>query len=103
MLYPQGHLTKMISTDKELKQGCISAQLLFNIYINDMAQFLYNSDFHPPWLADRHISLLLYADDAVLLSRTPDGLKRTLGALSQYCAQNILEINYSKTKTNGIC
>ena len=53
---------------------------------------------HPPKLANRHIHVLLYADDAVLLSRTPIGLKRALKKFSQFSDTEHLLTNYQKTK-----
>nr|XP_016853653.1 PREDICTED: uncharacterized protein LOC107983669 [Anolis carolinensis] len=63
-----------------------------------MVEQLHNMDFHPPKLAGRHISILLYADDAALISRTPIGLKRALKSLAQYCREDQLQLNYHKTK-----
>lgn len=97
-LNPQGHLTNPIETKKGVRQGCILAPLLFNLYINDLVTHLNKLEHHPPKLASKHISILLYADDAVLLSKTPLGLKRMMQTLTKYSQQNRLEINYDKTK-----
>ena len=94
----EGQLSDKVPTYNGVKQGCILAPLLFNFYINSMVTALSHPEFHPPKLANRHISLLLYADDAVLISQTPIGLKRALYALAQYCKEEMLQINYSKTK-----
>uniref|UniRef100_A0A803T0U9 ribonuclease H n=1 Tax=Anolis carolinensis TaxID=28377 RepID=A0A803T0U9_ANOCA len=94
----QGHLTRAVETEKGVKQGCTLAPLLFNFYINSMVEHLYNLDYHPPKLAERHLSILLYADDAVLLSRTQVGLKRALRALAKYCSVEQLHLNFQKTK-----
>ena len=94
----QGHLTQRVPTQLGVKQGCVLAPLLFNYFINDIISKLSSSDFHPPKLADRPISILLYADDALILSRTPVGVRRALRSLAQYCKEACLTINYQKTK-----
>lgn len=94
----QGHLTNPVTTQKGVKQGCILAPLLFNFYINTLVDHLSSTDVHPPRIAGRHVSILLYADDAAILSRTPIGLRRALWKLTTYCEENQLTINYKKTK-----
>lgn len=51
-----------------------------------------------PKLAGRSLNVLLYADDAALLARSPIGLRRMLQALHEYCDQHELQPNYAKTK-----
>ena len=94
----QGHVSKAIETEKGVKQGCILAPSLFNYYINDMIPHLSDINFHPPKLAGNQVSVLLYADDAAILSRTPIGLKRAMKTLAAYCTESKLELNYQKTK-----
>lgn len=93
-----GHLIGPVPVCKGVKQGCILAPVLFNFYINDMVNCLSSPDFHAPKLADKSISVLLYADDAILLSRTRIGLNRLIGEFSAYCRREQLVINYQKTK-----
>ena len=69
-----------------------------NLYINDILEYLNSPSLHPPKLHQRHISVLVYADDAVLLARTPIGLKRALKKFADFCKMKKLEINYQKTK-----
>lgn len=59
---------------------------------------LSNSPFHPLKLAQRHISLLLYANEAVILLLAPIGLKRALWSFMHYCTKEELIINYTKAK-----
>jgi hypothetical protein len=42
--------------------------------------------------------LILYADDTVLMSETPQGLQKTLTAFENYCNNWKLKVNTSKTK-----
>lgn len=51
---------------RRMRQGCILASLLFSSLIDK----LNSQSLHPPKLENRHISILLYADDAVQLSQT---------------------------------
>ena len=44
------------------------------------------------------IQILVYADDIVLISNTPEGLQRHLNALRVYCTGKGLSINMDKTK-----
>ena len=47
----------------------------------------------------RKLHCLLYADDLVLLSESPQGLQNSLTKLSHYCDEWGLQINISKTKS----
>ena len=94
----EGNLTKPVNTQKGVRQGCILAPFLFNFYVDSLIKGFQNSDIHAPKLDDKKIPLLMYADDAGILSQTKIGLKRALLILSQQCKDEHLNINYEKIK-----
>ena len=97
-LTSQGKLTSKITINKGVKQGCILAPFLFNLFLNDLAPSLHAIDGHCPKLGSLHIPLLLYADDAVVMSCSRVGLKRLLNQCLVYCESNRLTLNYGKSK-----
>lgn len=67
-----------------------------HFYINNMI-----FDFHLPHthtLANRKIPALIYANDTVILSKSPVSLRRALQEFSLYCNEKQLELNYQKLK-----
>ena len=48
------------------------------------------------------IPALLFADDTLLISRTPSGLENLLSEFNNYCTKKGLEINKSKIKVMAI-
>lgn len=97
----QGFLTNVVPTLRGVRQGCILAPLLFNYYINSLVDQLTNPDNHLPKIAERRLAVLLYGDDAAILSRTPIGLMRALQRMEACCEENHLTNNFEKTKAFG--
>ena len=87
----------MFPCSKGVKQGDTLSPLLFNLYINDLPDALANTP-DPPLLNDTLVRILLYADDALLLSLSKEGLQSSLDKLSEYCKKWKLEVNLNKTK-----
>lgn len=77
-----------------VKQGCILSPMLFSLYINDLPDIL------PGGLnvAGIDVKILLYADDIVILSNTPNGLQDMIDALQGYCLRWSLRVNLLKSK-----
>uniref|UniRef100_A0A670J379 Reverse transcriptase domain-containing protein n=1 Tax=Podarcis muralis TaxID=64176 RepID=A0A670J379_PODMU len=94
----KGLVSNPVTTTRGVRQGCLLAPALFSFYINSLVTHMANDAFHPPKLAGRSLNVLLYADDAALLARSPIGLRRMLQALHEYCDQHELQPNYAKTK-----
>ena len=44
------------------------------------------------------VSVLMYADDLVLLAQTDAGLQRDINALHSFCIENNLTVNTGKSK-----
>lgn len=99
-LTPEGDLTNPIPINRGVRQGCILAPFLFNLFISDMRTPLIEAQerIHAPRLALYRCPLLLYADDAVILSFSRVGLRRALKIFGSYCNANSLTINYGKSK-----
>lgn len=97
---PKGFISKAVSAQNRVKQGCILAPLLFNYYINSTVSHLPNPDFHSSKLPDRCNSIPLNIDNSIFLSRTSIRLKRTWIIFGYYCRINQLDINYQKTDIN---
>ena len=90
-------LTPKITLFKGLRQGCILSPLLFILFINDIKDYLSQTNGHEMFIGNFSISHLLFADDLVIFSQSIIGLQRYLDTLDQYCKTFKLNINLSKT------
>ena len=72
-----------------MKQGCPPSPTLFGLYIDELEDFLVNSSQLGDgcYLHQVLISILLFADDVVLLASSPDRLQRLLDGLSSFYTQ----------------
>ena len=79
-----------------LRQGCPLSPILFNLFINDISvkiQAVGNGIV----IDNEKISILLYADDVVLLAKKKDALQCMLNILSEWCNQNAMSVNCMKS------
>ena len=83
-----------------MKQGCPLSPALFGIYIDELETFLHEhtQETDGCLLHQVLISILLFVDDIVLLSSSPEGLQRQLDALALFCELRKLTVNLNKTK-----
>ena len=71
---------------------------MFSLFLNDIELHLHNNLNAGITLDQLTIYLLLFADDAAVLSQTASGLQKSLDSLTQYCSKWNLSINIDKTK-----
>ena len=80
-----------------VKQGCPLSPTLFNIFINDLIEYL-NEGCEGITFGDCKLNALLYADDLILIAENPHKLQSLLQSLSHWCLNNGMTINPEKTK-----
>ena len=80
-------LSEFIRSTIGVKQGCPLPPTLFGIYINELEAFVHKhiQDIDGFFLHQVLISILLFTNDVVLLSSSPEGLQRQLDALALFC------------------
>ena len=76
-----------------VRQGECSSPLLFSLYLNDLEEMLLLNGYHGIEMYMFKICLLLYADDSVLFSQTPDGLQIGFNILQEYCNTWKMKVN----------
>ena len=84
-------------TNRGVRKGCVLSPLLFNIFLSDI-QREFDTCGDNPKLNDVDISCLIWADDILILSNSPEGLQAKLDNLDMYCRKNKLKVNTEKTK-----
>ena len=84
-----GEISHSITTSTGSPQGCVLSPRLFSLYVEDMP-------------VSDSFTIIKYADDTVLLefltSNQPSSLQSEVNNLKQWCDDNSLSINASKTK-----
>ena len=88
--------SEWIDSEVGVKQGCILSPLLFTIYINNIQEILQEEKGIE--VGNVNIPGLIFADDLVIISETPNTLKKQLQKLQEYLERKKLEINYNKTE-----
>ena len=80
-----------------VKQGDTLSPTLFAIYINDLAEEIKESGIGIDVDEGLVVSVLLYADDIVLLADSEDDLQSLLNIVHSWCTRWRLEVNLLKT------
>lgn len=87
-----------IWTKNGLRQGCPLSPILFAIYIYDIEQVLDNWQSGGVRIGPHTIRCLEYADDIVIIAKSPNELKDMIGCLSKYSAKRGMTISSTKSK-----
>jgi hypothetical protein len=90
--------SKEINCNIEVKQGCPLSPTLFGIYINKLEECLEKSGCVGPTLTGIVINIILYADDIVLMARSPHDLENQLRILKDFFCNMGMSVNTDNTK-----
>ena len=89
--------TEMFDTLSGVRQGDTLSATLFSIFINDL--YLQLDQLKSGlFINDRHIPMLLYADDIVVLAETPLKLQYMLDETFIWCSKWLLNVNEKKSQ-----
>jgi hypothetical protein len=81
-----------------VKQGSTLSPKLFNIFINDVVDFLENRWAPKVSLGTHKLSLLLFADDIALVASTPQDLQTLLSLIEEYLQMKKSKLNFEKSE-----
>jgi hypothetical protein len=88
-----GNITKPILLEKGLFQGSILSPILFDIFIDDLAETI-NSP-----TADTVPCCLLFADDILLTAKSHQQMNNLLRQTAKWCKTNYMAVNITKCGT----
>ena len=91
-----GMCSNWFSINSGLRQGCALSPLLFNLFIDDLANRI-KSLGKGISVDDEKVSILLYADDIVLIAENEQDLQYMLNELNQWCKSNAMHVNSNKS------
>ena len=89
--------TEWFDVDVGVRQGCVISPVLFDVFVDRLAREVRVLNLGVS-AAGKRLSLLLYADDIVLLADSQEELQRMLGAVQAFCRRWRMQMNMSKTK-----
>lgn len=95
-------LSKTILMGADVRQGCLLSSILFNLTIEHVIRVVDNSPLHGVTHDGRHIKLLDYADDLLLVSSNPDSLQAMLHLLESAATKATLRFNPNKCASLSI-
>ena len=90
-------LVKHFTTTVGVKQGCVFSPILFNLFINKICS-IFDQTCDPAQLNNKDVNCLLWADDLLLISKTPRGLQNSIDKMHQFYQSMGLQVNIKKTK-----
>ena len=108
-LIDNGEQTVFFSCNVGLRQGENLSPFLFSVYLNDLESFFFHNDLNGGIECSSSnldnaayiyvkLFILLYADDTVIMSESPNGLQSALNVYNDYCKQWKLTVNINKSK-----
>ena len=93
--------TEWFQVNNGVRQGDSMSPTLFSLFINDLATDVKDLGLGIK-VGGQDISILLYADDIVLISPTAENLQQMLNEVSNWCLKWGMRINPSKTQVMHI-
>ena len=75
---------------------------LFTAYINEIERLMNHVDEMDVYLSGVKVSVIMYADDLVLISKTEHGLQLGVNALYKICSENTLTVKTNKSEVVNV-
>ena len=97
-----GVTTDPVFLGRGLRQGCSLSPILFAIYVVDMSRDLAASNIGV-LLHKICVSAIFFADDIVLISKTPEGLRQLHNIVQRHCSLLQMRLSISKSKVMSNC
>ena len=97
----QGATSSEFDVSVGLPQGAVLSPLLYALFINGLATMLKERHLGV-WAWERQVSILLYADDIVLVAETAEQLQQMLDCCSEYAAQWQFRFNTKAGKSDVV-
>jgi hypothetical protein len=94
-------VTDFVKQRKGIRQGCNLSPYLFNIFIDDIMDYISKDNVHTPVIRKMSIPGLLFADDLAIGSFTVNGLQRGISQIVKYRSDWNLKCNLKETKILG--
>jgi hypothetical protein len=95
-------LSQTFQSTLGVKQGCPLSPLLFGMFLDDfelhVQRTVSSAVAHMPVLSGHPVPPMLFADDMLLISTSPAGLRAQLSSLQSYCDAKKLTVNAAKTQ-----
>ena len=88
--------TAIITATVGVRQGSPTSCILFVLFVNDLIKLIKDNCGLDGFLSWLHVLVLM--DDTVILSTSRDGMINKLRLLNQFCQNNGMKVNMSKTK-----
>jgi hypothetical protein len=88
--------TEWVECKKGLRQGCVLSPILFALYVDGLQEELQKNGGTK--IGDVTIPALLFADDIVLISETPQHLQTQITTTNLHCKKKGMFINFDKSK-----
>ncbi|MCO5569536.1 hypothetical protein L7F22_023250 [Adiantum nelumboides] len=82
-----GELSDSITSTTGVKQGCPLSPTLFGLYIDEIADYIYQGGGAGVDLSGTQVHIMLYADDIILLTESQEDLQLHIEALRSFCIQ----------------
>ena len=97
-----GVTTDPVFLGRGLRQGCSLSPLLFALYVVDLSRDLVASRLGII-LRKVCVSVLFFADDILLISKTPEGLRTLHEIVQKHCSSLKMSISITKSKVMSCC
>ena len=91
----KGMRSEFFDSNIGVKQGDALSPQLFNLFINDLPDYVGCDDF-TPLLSGKKVNCLMYADDLVLIYTSPVGLQTAMNRLPQKLQRMVPNGKYLK-------
>lgn len=98
-----GQTSRPLAIGVGVKQGCVMSTELFKVFVNDLIERLKAANAGVAVETESEgdalsVSCLMFADDLVMMAESQEDLQSLTNVLSDWCGENELEVNVSKTK-----
>ena len=93
----QSTLTGLFSCNKGIRQGDGLSPVLFSSFMNDLPQYFKQNNCPGVVLGNQSLNCLMYADDLLVISPSPEGLQQSLDVIHKHAQDWKLKVNTKKS------